>query len=82
MELHTIENAILRCVQVDNKIESISGEKVIKDGYYVYFQHCEVNEYDNCFVTNKAKCGLYLSKGSTTPQLGSCPHKVIWRLIK
>ena len=57
-----------------------SGDKVPKDGYYVYFRHSNVNEFDDCFVTDKARSGLYLSKGSITPTLGSCTHDVIWRL--
>lgn len=56
-----------------------SGKKVTVSGYYVYVEHVIKNDL-NCFVAPKAKLGLYLTKGSTAPRLGSCPHDVKWKL--
>lgn len=58
----------------------LSGEKAPKSGYYIYNGHENPNEWtEKCFVTNRAKAGLYISEGSLVPDLGSCLHKIRWQ---
>ena len=61
--------------------EVISGNKVTKSGYYVYFSHLNPDHFNDCFIAEKAKTGLYLAKGSFAPDLGSCLHQIIWRYV-
>lgn len=56
----------------------ISGEIVIKSGYYVYTGHLNESEMNNCFIPPKVILGLYLSQGSLVPELVNCGHKAKW----
>ena len=58
-----------------------SGDKVTTSGFYTYVIHAVEGEYNNCVVVEKAKEGLFLSRGSTVPQLGTCNHEVRWKLF-
>jgi hypothetical protein len=61
-------------------IESITDERIKSSGYYVYKEHLD-KKITGCKVLAKAITGLYLCKGSITPSLMTCPHKVIWKLM-
>jgi len=57
-----------------------SGKKATTSGYYVYVGHSTESEDKGCLVTQKAREGLFIAKGSEMPDLGACPHKVKWML--
>ncbi|MDE1846697.1 MAG: hypothetical protein KGH52_01420 [Candidatus Micrarchaeota archaeon] len=59
-----------------------SGQWITTTGTYVYAGHVNPDEYSNCFISEKIRDGMYLTKGSKMIGTGSCPHKISWKLIE
>lgn len=58
-----------------------SGDKVPITGYYRYFGHKNLDEYDHCVIVPSMNNMLF-KKGSTAITTGSCKHTIIWRFIR
>lgn len=68
-------------VSIVTEREIRSDEEVDVTGYYTYVKHVEENK-EECFIPPQTKSKLLFKKGEKAPMLGSCPHIVVWKLLR